>query len=148
MMPKASFSTRWRTRLAKENEDYMKNLATVLRTYPAISAALASVANVALCYFGLKITGEQLVGVVSVVTFVLGMVTHSNVTPLARLAKRVAPAVLADVAPTVLSAIASEAGPELAQMEAEYASVQASAAEAPVDAAPVVVPESAAVHHE
>jgi hypothetical protein len=84
--------------------------AKLLKTYPAISAALASVANIAFCHYGLKITGEQLVGDISVVTFILGLVTHSNVTPLAKLAKQ--------VAPSVINTVVSEAGPELAKMEA------------------------------
>jgi len=57
----------------------------ILVTYPALSAALVNVAVVVLSYFGLHITGPNLIYIAGVVTTLFGVIVHSNVTPIAKL---------------------------------------------------------------
>ena len=57
---------------------------TFLKTYPAISAALINIAVVACAYFGLNVTGDQIVFVAGIVAALLGVLVHSHVTPVAK----------------------------------------------------------------
>jgi hypothetical protein len=59
----------------------------ILKTYPALSAAVVNVGVALLSYFGLHVTGDELIYIVGLVTALLGLVVHSNVTPLARIEK-------------------------------------------------------------
>lgn len=61
-------------------------ISQVLRMYPALSAAAVNIAVTAAAYAGLHITGEQLIYVMGAVTALFGMLVHSNVTPVAKLA--------------------------------------------------------------
>lgn len=58
-----------------------------LKTYPAISAALTNFGVFAAGYFGLHLTAGELVGAVGVLDVLFGLIVHSNVTPLIRLAE-------------------------------------------------------------
>lgn len=55
--------------------------------YPAIVAALANIAVIMAANFGLHLTPGQLVAFVSVAAGLLGIIVHSNVSPLARVEK-------------------------------------------------------------
>jgi hypothetical protein len=57
-------------------------LITVLRRYPAMSAALVNFGVFVAGYFGLHITAAQLVGFVGVLDVLFGIIVHSNVVPL------------------------------------------------------------------
>ncbi len=57
----------------------------LLKQYPAASAALLNIAVAVCAFFGLAITGPQLVIVIGAVTAVLGALVHQNVTPVAKL---------------------------------------------------------------
>ena len=59
----------------------VKNL---LKTYPAISAALINFGVFAAGYFGLHITADQLVAAVGVLDVLFGVIVHSNVIPVAK----------------------------------------------------------------
>ena len=59
----------------------IKNL---LKTYPALSAALVNVGVVAAGYFGLHVTPVQLVSFAGVLDVLFGMIVHSNVIPVAK----------------------------------------------------------------
>ena len=59
-------------------------ISELLKTYPAISAALVNIAVIACAYFGLHVTGDQIVFVAGVVTALLGVLVHSHVTPTAK----------------------------------------------------------------
>jgi len=59
-------------------------IQTFLKTYPAISAALVNIAVVACAYFGLHVTGEQIVYIAGIVAALLGVLVHSHVTPTAK----------------------------------------------------------------
>jgi uncharacterized membrane protein len=61
----------------------------VLRKYPALSAALLNIAVAVIGYFGLKLTSDQLVYLVSVATALFGVLVHMNVTPVAKSTKDV-----------------------------------------------------------
>lgn len=61
-----------------------KNLLT---TYPALSAAIVNFGVFVAGYYGLKITANQLVMYSGVADVLFGLVVHSNVVPLAKLAK-------------------------------------------------------------
>lgn len=63
----------------------------VLRTYPAMSAAVLNVIVALAAYFGLHMTADQLAGFFAVTSIILGMVVHSNVVPLPKV-KPVVPA--------------------------------------------------------
>jgi len=60
-------------------------VSKILATYPALSAALVNIGVIAAAYFGLPLTGAELVYLVGVVTTLLGVVVHSNVVPLVKL---------------------------------------------------------------
>lgn len=57
----------------------------VLKTYPALSAALINFAVFAAGYFGLHITAEGLVAVVGALDMIAGAIVHSQVTPVAKI---------------------------------------------------------------
>jgi len=59
-------------------------VSTILATYPAISTALVSLGVVIAAFFGMNITGDQLIYVVGVVTTLAGLLVHSNVMPMIR----------------------------------------------------------------
>ena len=59
----------------------IKNL---LKTYPALSAALVNFGVFAAGYFGLHITADQLVAAVGVLDVLFGLIVHSNVIPVAK----------------------------------------------------------------
>lgn len=63
----------------------MKAAVTLLKTYPALSAALVNFGIFAAGYVGLKITAEQLVIFVGALDILFGALVHSNVVPLAKL---------------------------------------------------------------
>jgi len=54
----------------------------LLKTYPALSAALVNFGVFVAGYFGLHITASQLVMYVGVADVLFGLVVHSNVVPL------------------------------------------------------------------
>jgi len=91
-------------------------VSKILATYPAISAALVNVGVIVAAYFGLPLTGAEIVYLVSVVTTLLGVVVHSNVVPLVRLPGAVAPVITvnnatapdADVAKQIAAAVKRE----------------------------------------
>jgi hypothetical protein len=56
----------------------------LFREYPALSAAAVNIAVVVLAYFGLAITGPELIFVVGAVTALCGVLVHRNVTPAAK----------------------------------------------------------------
>jgi hypothetical protein len=62
-------------------------LVNVLRTYPAISAALVNFGVIAAAHFGIHATGAQLVADVGALDVLFGIIVHSNVVPLAKVAK-------------------------------------------------------------
>ena len=63
---------------------FFAGIGKVLSVYPAASASLLNFGVVLAAFFGLHVTGDQLMYVVGVVTVLFGSVVHSNVTPLAR----------------------------------------------------------------
>jgi hypothetical protein len=71
-----------------------KRLGLALKTYPAMSAALANVGVMLAGYLGLHITPAQLVYYIGVSMVLFGIIVHSNVKPLIK----------AEEAVTVLSA--------------------------------------------
>lgn len=57
----------------------------LLSTYPALSSALLNIGVSVAAYYGLNISGPDLLYMMGVVTTLFGAVVHSNVTPLAKL---------------------------------------------------------------
>jgi membrane protein YdbS with pleckstrin-like domain len=79
-------------------------VVNILRTYPALSAALLNIAVVCAGYFGLHVTGDQLIYVGGVVTVLFGTLVHMGVIPIAKLAKASAnPVAVVTVAPVVVT---------------------------------------------
>lgn len=70
---------------------------TILKTYPAMSAALINFGVFAAGYFGLHITAEQLVAAVGVLDVLFGVIVHSNVVPLPKHEAEVATALATPV---------------------------------------------------
>lgn len=56
----------------------------LLKTYPALSAALVNFGVFVAGYFGLHITAEQLLMYVGVADVLFGLIVHSNVIPVAK----------------------------------------------------------------
>jgi hypothetical protein len=56
----------------------------LLKAYPALSAALVNIAVVACAYFGLHVTGDQIVYLAGIVAALLGVLVHSHVTPVSK----------------------------------------------------------------
>lgn len=56
----------------------------LLKTYPAMSAALLNVCVAIAAYFGFHLTAEQITGFFAFASIVMGMLVHSNVVPLTR----------------------------------------------------------------
>lgn len=61
------------------------NVWKILKCYPALSAALVNVGVVLLSYFGFHVSGDQLIYIAGLAAALLGVVVHSNVTPVAKL---------------------------------------------------------------
>jgi hypothetical protein len=81
-------------------------VSTILATYPAISTTLVSLGVVVAAFFGLNITGDQLIYVVGVVMTLAGLLIHSNVMPMIRARVTGATSATADktVTPAVVTA--------------------------------------------
>ena len=60
-------------------------VVTMLATYPALTAALVNVGVAVAANFGFHVTPDQLVSYVAMASVFLGLIVHSNVTPLAKL---------------------------------------------------------------
>lgn len=61
---------------------FLASVKQLPATYPALSAALVNIAVIVAAYFGLPLTGAELVYLVGVVTTLFGVIVHSNVVPL------------------------------------------------------------------
>lgn len=62
----------------------LSSVKYLLKTYPALSAALVNFGVFAAGYFGLHITAGQLVAAVGVLDVLFGMIVHSNVMPVSK----------------------------------------------------------------
>ena len=63
----------------------VNSLKTLLKTYPAISAALVNFGVFAAGYFGLHVTPAQLVAFAGILDALFGVIVHSNVTPVSKI---------------------------------------------------------------
>src|ERR1700755_711168 len=65
--------------------DSLKILYDIVRTNPAMTAAFVNIGVVLLSYFGLHVTGDQLIWIITLAAGLLGVVVRSNVTPVSKL---------------------------------------------------------------